>query len=295
MNRLLTILLLSLFASSASASHPPSSTREPKQYQLKHPVVLLHGASVKGPILQVGPLFLGDYWQRLPDYYRARGVEVATPGLPTNATIAEQAIVLKNYLQNKFPNRKVNLIGHSMGGLVARFLASVLDKDREMIASITGVATPNRGSPLSNWAWRQLEGEKFWYWVLRLFGYDLKYRKFLPELRPDYMEKKFNPRVPNVEGVKYYSVKAWGEPWTWTLSPLLYVPHYFNKMEDHPMAKEPNDGLVPLSSQTWGTVIATVQLDHLGQINHHTFRPSYEPEVFALYERILEQLAKDGL
>ncbi len=250
---------------------------------------------MKGPILQVGPLPLGDYWQRLPDYYRAKGVEVAVPGLPANGTITEQAIVLQDYLRNKFAGRKVNLIGHSMGGLVARFVASILDKDREMIASVTSVATPNRGSPLSNWAWDQLQGKKIWYWALRLFGYDLKSRKFFSELRPEYMQKKFNPRVPDVPEVKYYSVQAWGEPWTWTLSPLLYLPYYFNKQEDHPMAKERNDGLVPFSSQAWGKVIVQVKLDHLGQINHHTFRVSLEPQVLNLYEQILEQFEKDGL
>lgn len=274
---------------------PGADENSAKRFSLKYPVVLLHGASVKGAILEVGPLFLGDYWQGIPDRMRSQGIELAVPDLPTNATIAEQAIVLRNFVRRRYPNQKVNFIGHSMGGLAARFLASVLDKDKKMVASITGVATPNRGSPLANWAVRQMENKSPWYWFLRLAGYDLKYRKFLPELRPVYMEKKFNPRVPDVPGVKYYSVQAWGVAWTWSLSPLLYVPYWLNQFEDHPMANEPNDGLVPKSSQPWGELIAAVPFDHLAQINHHPFRVSMEPEVFKLYDQILERLQKDGL
>lgn len=266
-----------------------------KKIKLKYPVVFLHGASVGGKSLKIGPLHLGDYWQRLPKYVEDLGIKVAVPELPKSATIAYQATVLHAYLKRHYPNQKVNLIGHSMGGLVARFLASQWDKDQTMVASIVSVATPHRGSGLSDWAFRQKENRSVMYWLLRACGYNLDEREFLIELTPKYMSERFNPNVKDVEGVIYYSVQAWGEPWTRTLSPFLYVPHYLNKWEENVMSEEPNDGLVPLSSQKWGKVIAKVQLDHLAQINHHPLRFSMEEETKALYQRILEQLAKDGL
>ena len=80
---------------------------------VKHPVVLVHGASMGGAYLRVGPLRLGDYFQRLPTFLRELGVqEVGVPHLTTNASIGEQAQVLKNYLNEKFPFRKVNIVDY---------------------------------------------------------------------------------------------------------------------------------------------------------------------------------------
>ena len=260
---------------------------------LKYPVVLVHGASLGGARLVIGPLDYGDYFHELPKYFKDQGIEVGVPNLPTNASIGERAIILQNYLNQHYKGRKVNIIAHSMGGLDARYLVSILKYPE--VASITGVATPHRGSPLADWAFHQCETGGVFYWLLHLFGYDLKYRRFLPELRPDHMKKIFNAKVKDVPGIRYYSVVAWGTPWSWALSPMLYFTHYVIKWQKHAMSKEKNDGLVPLSSQAWGTLITRTELDHLAQINHHIMRPSREKESLALYAMIVERLAKDGL
>jgi hypothetical protein len=130
---------------------------------------------------------------------------------------------------------------------------------------------------------------------LRLFGYDLRERRFVPELRMNYMKNQFNPKVVDSPNVRYYSVLAWGTPFAASLSPLLYSTYWYTKNFLPEMSSDKNDGLVPLSSQSWGTVITEVELDHLGQINHHTFRPSLEETSLGLYRKILERLQADGL
>lgn len=109
------------------------------------------------------------------------------------------------------------------------------------------------------------------------------------------MRDHFNPKVPDVPGVRYYSVKTWAEPWTWKLSPLLYVPRWFIRGQSGELAQERNDGLVPFSSQAWGTVIGEFNMDHLGHINHHTFRPWDGDSSLAMYRVILKRLQQDGL
>jgi triacylglycerol lipase len=290
---ILTSLKLASLALAASFfSFSPAVQAETK-LQLKNPIVLVHGASMGGAVLRVGPLRLGDYWYGIPEFLTAEGNEVGIAQLTTNSSIAERALILKNYLELKFKGRQVNIIAHSMGGLDSRFLVSVLRS--KQVASITGIATPHRGSPLADWAFQETEARGLWYWLLRLFGYDLRERRFVPELRMSYMKNQFNPKVVDSPNVRYYSVLAWGTPFAASLSPLLYSTYWYTKNFLPEMTAEKNDGLVPLSSQSWGTVITEVELDHLGQINHHTFRPSLEETSLGLYRKILERLQADGL
>ena len=264
-----------------------------EKVQLRNPVVLVHGASMGGAWLRIGPLHYGHYWKFVPEFLEFNGNRVGVAHLTTNSSIAERAIVLKNFIEQKFPGEKVNIVAHSLGGLDARFLVSVLKS--KQVLSITGIATPHHGSPLADWAYDQMERKGFWYWFLRLFGYDLRERRFLPELRQSYMDGNFNPKVPDVPGVKYYSVMTWGTRWTWSLSPLLYIPQWYTAGFQGREGDTRNDGLVTFRSQAWGEIIVEAELDHLGQINHHIFRPWAGDSSLAMYHRVLQRLAKDGL
>ncbi len=259
---------------------------------LRHPVVLVPGAGQGNGIMRVGPLKLGPYFQGIPEYLKDQGVEVKVAELPLNTKVADRAVFLRDFLQKHYLNKKVNIIGHSMGALDARYLISVLGY--ENIISLTGIAAPNRGSPIADWAYDQMEGEKFWYQVLRLLQYDLKVRPFLWELRTTYMRDQFNPNVIDSPKVRYYSVIGWGEVWDGTLSPLLYFPNLLLRLLGVPESKEKNDGMVPESSQEWGEVIARLPLDHLGQLNHHTLRWPNKKASLAMYQKIIERLENDN-
>lgn len=296
---------LAILGAACAPATPDFSSFASEKIKLKHPVVLIHGASMGGAWLRIGPLHFGHYWQFIPEFIEANGNQVGVAQLSSNSAIAERALILKDFLAKKFPGKKVNLVAHSLGGLDARFLASVLKSDQ--IASITGIATPHYGSPLADWAYDEMERQGFWYWFMRFFNYDLRYRRFLPELRTDYMTNTFNQKVPDAKGVKYYSVLTWGEPGTWSLSPMLYVPYWYTKKFAADLASTPlgrrlgidtdqrNDGLVPLRTQVWGETIAELPLDHLAQINHHILRPWNGEASLRMYHMILKRLAQDGL
>jgi triacylglycerol lipase len=219
---------------------------------------------------------------------------VSTVDLPSDATIEECAMVLKNFLEKNMAGKKVNIIAHSLGGLDARYLASVLHSTQ--VASITTIGSPHRGTPLADWGLKQLTERGAWYYAFRFFGYDLVGRRFLRELTTEFMAKQFNPRVPDRMDIKYFSVVTTGEIFTRTMSPLLYATYYWVRSMRSPMAEEPNDGIVPESSQAWGKEIAHLQLDHLAQMGHDSFRVfSLEQESLKLYSLIYRELQSNGL
>jgi triacylglycerol lipase len=188
----------------------------------------------------------------------------------------------------------VNVIGHSLGGLDARYAASVLGA--RQIASITTIGTPHRGSPVADWAMRQSKRGGLWYWFFRLLGYDMDQRRFLPEITTDSMEKVFNPRVPNVPDVRYFSVVSTASFKNGSMSYLLWFPAKWLEGENNALSMHGHDGLVPADSQRWGKVIDEVELDHLGQMNHHEFRPNDQHETsLRVYTEIYDTLLSEGL
>lgn len=76
-----------------------------------------------------------------------------TIDLPTEAPIAEQARLLAAYLavvRQRHPDEPVALVGHSAGGIVARYYL-VVSRDQAVNALIT-IASPHRGSAVAGLA-----------------------------------------------------------------------------------------------------------------------------------------------
>ena len=74
------------------------------------------------------------------------------------------------------------------------------------------------------------------------------------------MAEKFNPRTPDVEGMRYYSYGATMEPH------LLSVFRQSHKIVEK--VEGPNDGLVSVESSRWGTYKGTLtHVSHLDLIN----------------------------
>lgn len=80
------------------------------------------------------------------------------------------------------------------------------------------------------------------------------------QLTRSYMAEKFNPRTPDVEGVRYYSYGA-------SLQPQFTSVF----RQSHGIIKEvegENDGMVSVASSKWGTYKGTLQhVSHLDLIN----------------------------
>ncbi len=260
---------------------------------LKNPVLLVHGSTANGPNLSVGPFEFGAYFADLPAFLGETGTVVKIAHLPTDASIAERAAVLKNYLETDMKGEMVNIIGHSLGGLDARYAVSILGCNQ--IASITSIGTPHLGSPLADWAWKQVLNKGFWYWLLKAIGYDLKNRRFIQDITTEGM-KVFNEKVRDSLDVRYFSVQTKASFSDGNMSFLLWPTAKWMEGQKHYLTANGHDGMVPFDSQLWGTGVYTGQIDHLAQINHQEFRfTSNRQESMQIWEKIFDNLQKEGL
>src|SRR5215213_9458500 len=95
------------------------------------------------------------YWQGLASLRRdllAAGCPAVVSCVPRTSDVASRARHLARCLA-KLPQRRLMLVGHSMGGLDARFAASRLDPGRR-IGHVVTLGTPHRGTPLADLALR---------------------------------------------------------------------------------------------------------------------------------------------
>lgn len=109
----------------------------------KYPIVLVHGlfgfSSIAG----------AEYFYNIPSALRGDGAKVYTVSLSAvnSSTVrGEQLASQIRTILAASGAAKVNLIGHSQGGLDSRYVAAVYPS---LVASVTTVGTPHRGSPVA--------------------------------------------------------------------------------------------------------------------------------------------------
>lgn len=127
------------------------------------------------------------------------------------------------------------------------------------VLSLTTIATPHRGSAFADYIFHSIgrANVRKVYKVLEYFGIETGAFRQLTE---KYMIEKFNPRTPNVEGVKYYSYGACMQP---HLLSMFRQSHRIVEADEGP-----NDGLVSVRSSSWGDYKGTLdQVSHLDLIN----------------------------
>lgn len=96
------------------------------------------------------------YWRGLAPLRSelvARGWPVITGCVPRTGSVVVRARRLARLL-DRLPYRRLVLVGHSMGGLDARFVASCFDPARR-IRHVVTVGTPHRGTAMAEWALRE--------------------------------------------------------------------------------------------------------------------------------------------
>jgi len=129
---------------------------------------------------------------------RDRGFEVFTPEVDALGTVERRA----EQLDQRIPTsgQRVHIIGHSGGGLDARFLVSSGGRNQaHRVASITTICTPHRGTPIADVA-AGVSGRALRALFPRV---DEAVRGFEPHAMSD-----FNRRVPSDAGVRYFSYAA---------------------------------------------------------------------------------------
>jgi len=243
----------------------------------RYPVVLAHG------IFGFAEIGIGSlkqcYFRGIPEHLQKLGVKVYRARVPPASSVAKRAAVLADAIRD-VPEKKVNIIAHSMGGLDARYAISKLHVAKR-VASLTTIGTPHRGTAVAD-AGTYMLGEILGIRrILKTVGLGLD---AFYNMTKDHMSV-FNRDVPNVRRVRYFSVTgAVGEKDN-AVHSLLAASHDF--LDKH---AGPNDGLVPVESQKWGKVLYQIEAGHWAQIGW-----SSGLDAPAFYEKLLRKLRSQGL
>src|SRR5690606_30980727 len=180
--------------------------------------------------------------------------------------------------------RKVNLLGHSQGGIDSRYVASEAGGGYgDRIGALITVGTPHRGTPFTDIALGLLPGasQQVLAFLLNFLGATQAQHSdaeaSLYTLSETFMQEEFNVIYTDDPRVKYWSWQVetcvGGIGCGDSLDPLLLLSYQtiFG-------LAGPNDGLVPESSAMWGEYLGLVPadpIDEIGQIAGLT-SPDYD-------------------
>ena len=207
---------------------------------------------------------LVKYWGGLDGYLRSQGAKVLTPGSSAANSLPVRSAQIKSALDTWMPANgcsKVHLVGHSQGGLVVRYMVSNLSFASKT-ATVSTVNSLHKGAPMANIVLAVIPSwlQPFTNSALSLLA-KLVYRDGRPQdviamgqsLTTTYVNS-FNTSSPNVSGIKYYSYgskMAWADliqhPIMALTHPITWAGGIYYGLGGS------NDGVVPLTSQKWGT------------------------------------------
>jgi triacylglycerol lipase len=252
--------------------------------QLKYPIVLVHGLGAKSTY---GPI---DYFFGFPKLLRQANNQIFVADLTAWHTIEHRANQLKVQIEKTFPDpeQKVNLIGHSMGGLDARYLTSRLDFSHR-IASVTTIGTPNHGSAIGDLATGLLPNHAFTL-ADRLLELLNSSSGAFKQITREYCNGDFLIQTPNVPTVAYFSAtSAIPKPIRRHSLPIFWLPHrILHNFEGD------NDGFVSVQSAMWGEHICTYSGDHYAQVGQILGR-SRGLDYIKFYQVIISHLKQNCL
>jgi triacylglycerol lipase len=238
------------------------------------------------------------YFYGVKDRLNADGeMQVYTPAVdPFNdSTVRGQALLAAvEKIVAETGAAKVNLIGHSQGGLDARVVAHLRP---DLVASVTTIATPHHGTPVSDVLLGLISdpnAQSLIDAVVKLVGqplYDAAgnktslFKSFEQFSQPGI--KAFNGMYTDQPGIRYQSFAGrsslhTGQPdcasasapgfiTTWNstldpLEPLLTVPGLV--LDGGIIVKQPHDGLVRVNDARWGEFFGCIPADHFDEIGH---------------------------
>lgn len=260
----------------------------------RYPIVLVHG------------IFFRDwknlnYWGRIPEELELNGAKIYYGEQDSTLPIAASAEQLKTRLLailEESGAEKVNLIGHSKGGLDSRYMISRLGM-ADKVASLTTVNTPHFGSVLADELLAKMPTDLVknfaGLYEKMLINLGDKQNDLIAALRDltSASMVEFNEVVPDSEQVFYQSI---GSKMAGAGSAAL--PFNLGYAIIKPIAGD-NDGLVQLSSMTWGNYLGTVESRGRSGVSHGDMVDMYRRklrdfQVQEYYVQLVADLKKRG-
>lgn len=270
-----------------------SSTGEPLLGP-PYPILLAHGFF---GFENLANLDFVPYFHGVPEHLQALGHTVCIGEVdPFNDSTdrGEQLLAQAIECADATGHAKINIIGHSQGGLDARVVAHLAP---ELVASVTTVATPHHGTPIADIAvglTPNPAAAALVDWLVQTLGAPLwdevgnetsLYEALYQMSQPGIAE--FNATYVDAPGVLYTSVTGrtglhdGGEDCEPTSPPppllittfegsldttdtLFLIPEAI--LSDGIFSQRPNDALVRAADARWGEFLGCVPADHLDEV-----------------------------
>lgn len=260
-----------------------------------YPIVLAHGFF--GFEAFAGLKFASYFYGVRDDLAKNGEAQVFTPAVdPFNSSTARGAQLLAHIeaILAQTGHAKVNIIGHSQGGLDARVVAH---QRPDLVASVTTFATPHGGSPVADIAMKLLPNEKFEKLLdalAKLLGQALydkvgEASSVVAGIK-QFTEAEvalFNAAYPDSVEIDYHSlagrsgnrlapksctadvVLPFISKWKAQVDPIDPLLAIQESLLDGALGLQyPNDGMVRVVDARWGVFLGCVPADHLDEVGH---------------------------
>jgi pimeloyl-ACP methyl ester carboxylesterase len=235
----------------------------------RFPIVLVHGWT---GFENIGPL---TYFYNVREDLEELGYPIAIALLDPYNAVEVRGEQLADFVDNVLAttrSRKVDLFGHSQGGIDSRYVAAEAGGGYgDRVGAVITLGTPHRGTPFTDIALGLIPGatEQVLVFLLNFLGAAQNQQSdveaSLYTLSETYMQGEFNVLYVDDPRVEYYS---WmGETCVAAIGcgdavdPLLLFSY-----ETINLVAGANDGLVPLESAIWGEYLGLIPADHIDEI-----------------------------
>jgi triacylglycerol lipase len=238
-------------------------------------IILVHG------VLGFRERFGVEYFRGVAEHFRAKGLTVLVPELDPTQGIEFRGNQLCDQINAAFgngsmhPQEKTHIVAHSMGGLDSRYLLSPISGKqlRSPVHSLTTISTPHQGSLIADLIDKPNDLIPFAHLPFNPFGNPLVdglsalgiSLNGLHDLKTASCQA-FSVKHVNNPQVAYFSVSGGGRSaFPATASFFLLFHSYISAQTG-----QSNDGLVTVSSGTWGTFDAnTWPGDHAEMVGYN--------------------------
>lgn len=249
----------------------------------RYPLVLVHGAGYEND----APVF---YWGRIPEHLRSLGIPVFLARTEPWSEIEENARSLAGQIREicrDWEVEKVNLIGHSRGGLESRAVAHLVPGQ---VASVTTVCSPHLGCDYIE----KLRGTlrfRLYHYVVGAYWKvfhkkNVDVQRGMLEMTPGAMTV-FNEKYPDVPGVVYQSLGATMDSYRGDIFRRIFYRWIAR-------VREESDGLVTPTSAKWTGYLGTFRNCSHQYMADTFMKDNGGVKVPELYGELMDNLAEKG-
>ena len=255
----------------------------------KYPIILAHGIAAKQ--LRV----LNAFGQIVSELTKS-GYQVFvadTDGFGSVETNAEQLKRFCLRIMEETGAEKVNIIGHSKGGLDSKYMITHLDME-DRVASLTTLCTPHRGSIIASKIWKLPSPIK----KLFAFMVDSFYRIVCHDEHPNSMRACDQLRaVDEGEETLQFSYKVYCQSYSTSIDKVkdcfimalpMKIHHHYEIID--------NDGVVAEQSTKFGIYrgkCLDIPVSHV-QIIDLFSKKSQKEQIYSFYKKLCLELSEMG-